>query len=304
MPPPWAVRPASARAETAREQVDHHLADLPLSAFRGALGITADAAGIPGALAKTLSRGARNETSALSFYAPRTILNKNITGSRRFAAQDWPVVRLRAVGKATGTTINDVVLAMVSGAMRRYLSDLDALPDATLVAMVPVALDSAQSQHASADGGNAVGAVMVKLGTDLADPADRLSAIHRSMRDGKEALGTMTPLQILAMSAIGLAPAVLPPLLRMSGFTRPPFNLIISNVPGPRVPHFFNGAELVGMYPLSIPIHGMALNITCTSYAGNMGFGLTGCRRTVPRLQLLLAHLDDELTALERAAGV
>ncbi|MGA9750106.1 MAG: wax ester/triacylglycerol synthase family O-acyltransferase [Nocardioides sp.] len=304
MPPPWAVRPASARAETAREQVDHHLADLPLSAFRGALGITADAAGIPGALAKTLSRGVRNETSALSFYAPRTILNKNITGSRRFAAQDWPVVRLRAVGKATGTTINDVVLAMVSGAMRRYLSDLDALPDATLVAMVPVGLNSAQSQHASADGGNAVGAVMVKLGTDLADPADRLSAIHRSMRDGKEALGTMTPLQILAMSAIGLAPAVLPPLLRMSGFSRPPFNLIISNVPGPRVPHFFNGAELVGMYPLSIPIHGMALNITCTSYAGNMGFGLTGCRRTVPRLQLLLAHLDDELTALEKAAGV
>jgi diacylglycerol O-acyltransferase / wax synthase len=114
----------------------------------------------------------------------------------------------------------------------------------------------------------------------------------------------MTPLQILAMSAVGLAPAVLPPLLKMSGFTRPPFNLIISNVPGPRVPHFYNGAELVGMYPLSIPIHGMALNITCTSYAGNMGFGLTGCRRTVPRLQRLLAHLDDELAALEKAAGV
>ncbi len=303
MPPPWAVRPASTRAETAREEVDLHLADLPLSALRGALGITADAAGIPGALAKTLTRGVRNETSALSFYAPRTILNTNITGSRRFAAQDWPVERLRGVGKATGATINDVVLAMVGGAMRSYLSDLGALPDATLVAMVPVGLNARQSQHASTDGGNAVGAVMVKLGTDLPDPADRLTAIHRSMRDGKEALATMTPLQILAMSAIGLAPAVLPPLLRMSGITRPPFNLIISNVPGPRVPHFYNGAELVGMYPLSIPIHGMALNITCTSYADNMGFGLTGCRRTVPRLQLLLAHLDAELVALERAAG-
>jgi diacylglycerol O-acyltransferase len=303
MPPPWAVQPAAQDGDREPVSTDLHLADLPASAFRQALGITADAAGIAGALARTVSRGVRNETSALSFYAPRTILNTNITGSRRFAAQDWPIERLRGVGKATGTTINDVVLAMVSGAMRTYLTELGALPDSGLVAMVPVGLNAKQAQHASVDGGNAVGAVMVKLGTDLADPADRLRAVHRSMKDGKEALGTMTPLQILATSAIGLAPAVLPPLLRMSGFTRPPFNLIISNVPGPRVPHFYNGAELVGMYPLSIPIHGMALNITCTSYAGRMGFGLTGCRRTVPRLQLLLAHLDHELSALERAAG-
>jgi diacylglycerol O-acyltransferase / wax synthase len=308
MPPPWAARPHPrdpGGPEPGQPGDDHHLlSELSVSAFRQALGITADAAGIAGALARTVTRGLRNETSALSFYAPRTILNTNITGSRRFAAQDWPVERLRAVGRATGTTINDVVLAMVSGAMRAYLTGLGALPDAGLVAMVPVGLNAKQAQHASADGGNAVGAVMVRLGTDLADPADRLRAIHRSMKDGKEALGTMTPLQILAMSAIGLAPAVLPPLLRMGGFTRPPFNLIISNVPGPRVPHYYNGAELVGMYPLSIPIHGMALNITCTSYAGRMGFGLTGCRRTVPRLQLLLTHLEDELAALERAAAV
>ncbi len=295
MPPPWAVQPGAAAAGGERAQADLHLGDLPLDAFRSALGITADAAGLPGALLRTVARGVRNETSALSLYAPRTILNTKITGSRRFAAQDWPVERLRAVGRSTGTTINDVVLAMVSGAMRRYLDGLGALPDTTLVAMVPVGLHAGRSQQASTEGGNAVGAVMVKLGTDLADPTDRLRAIHRSMQDGKEALGTMTPLQILAMSAIGLAPAVLPPLLRMSGIARPPFNLIISNVPGPRVPHYYNGAELVGMYPLSIPIHGMALNITCTSYAGRMGFGLTGCRRTVPHLQRLLRDLDHEL---------
>jgi diacylglycerol O-acyltransferase len=93
-------------------------------------------------------------------------------------------------------------------------------------------------------------------------------------------------------------------MLKMQGFVRPPFNLIISNVPGPRSPHYWNGARLVGNYPLSIPINGMALNITCTSYDGNMGFGLTGCRRTVPRLQRLLTFLDDELAALEKAAGV
>ena len=92
-------------------------------------------------------------------------------------------------------------------------------------------------------------------------------------------------------------------MLRMQGVVRPPFNVIISNVPGPRSTLYCNGARLVGTYPLSIPINGMALNITCTSYDGKMDFGLTGCRRTVPHLQRLLGHLDDELTALESAAG-
>jgi diacylglycerol O-acyltransferase len=114
----------------------------------------------------------------------------------------------------------------------------------------------------------------------------------------------MTPVQIVAMSALGQAPAILTPMLRMQGIVRPPYNLIISNVPGPRTTHYWNGAKLVGTYPVSIPINGMALNITCTSYDGRMMFGLTGCRRTVPHLQRMLTHLDDEIAALEKAAGV
>jgi diacylglycerol O-acyltransferase len=259
---------------------------------------------MPSALVKTISKGLKNETSALSLYAPRTIFNQSITGSRRFAAQDWPIERLRAIGKSTGTTINDVVLAMCAGAVRTYLLELDALPETPLVAMVPVGLNAKQSQVASAEGGNAVGAVMVQLATDLHDPAKRLGTIHRSMKDGKEALSSMTPMQILAMSAIGQTPAILTPMLRMQGIVRPPYNLIISNVPGPRTTHYFNGAKLLGTYPLSIPIDGMALNITCTSYDDKMCFGLTGCRRTVPHLQRLLGHLDDELAALERAADL
>lgn len=303
MPAPWAARPASAAARRTRDQAESSLTDVPMAALRTALGLSAEAVGLPSALVKTFSRGLRNETSAVSLYAPRTMFNQSITGSRRFAAQDWPIQRMRAIGSATGSTINDVVLAMCSGALRAYLIDHDALPDTGLVAMVPVGLNAKQSQVASADGGNAVGSVMVQLATDLADPAARLVAIHRSMRDGKQALSSMTPTQILAMSAIGMAPSILTPMLRMQGIVRPPFNVIISNVPGPRTTHYFNGARLVGTYPLSIPINGMALNITCTSYDGRMGFGLTGCRRTVPHLQRLLGHLDDELTALERAAG-
>ena len=303
MPAFWAAH-KPARAEHAVTEAERSLAEVPLSAMRTALGITAEAAGLPGALVKTLTKAVRNETSALSLNAPRTMFNQRITGSRRFAADDWPIERLRAVGKATGTTINDVVMAMCSGAVRRYLLEEDALPDEPLVAMVPVGLKAKESQIASAEGGNAVGAVMVQMATDLHDPEKRLTAIHRSMQDGKQALSSMTPVQILAMSAIGQAPAILTPMLRMQGLVRPPYNLIISNVPGPRTTHYWNGARLLGTYPLSIPINGMALNITCTSYDGIMCFGLIGCRRTVPHLQVLLTYLDAELKALEKAAGV
>jgi len=303
MPPPWAARPRVARSEKARAEAEQRLAEIPMSAFRTAMGISAEAAGLPGALVKTLSRGARSEASPISFHAPKTILNQPITGARRFAAQDWEIDRMRAIGRATGTTINDVVLAMCGGALRTYLLDLDALPDESLVSMVPVSLH-ARSLDPDMKGGNAVGVVMAQLATDEEDAGVRLHRIHQNMKDGKDAMSTMTPLQILAMSAIGMSPVLLNPLLKATGVGRPPFNVIISNVPGPKTRQYINGAELVGMYPLSIPFHGNALNITCASYAGNMGFGLTGCRRTVPHLQRLLAHLDTELRALEKASGV
>jgi diacylglycerol O-acyltransferase len=304
MRPPWALRPRPEKEDKARTEAVKELAEVPVDALRSALGLVSEAAGLPGALIKTLRSGIKNETSAVSFAAPRTIFNQNITGARRFAAQDWELERIKAIGKATGTTLNDVVLAMCSGALRAYLTELDALPDTTLISMVPVGLNAKNAHVASAEGGNNVGVLMVKLGTNLGDPADRLQAIHESMVTGKEALESMTAVQILAMSALGTAPLAISPLLRMQGILRPPFNLVISNVPGPRETRYYNGAKLVGMYPASIPLNGQAMNITCTSYDGNLGFGLTGCRRTVPHLQRLLTHLDDEIAALEKAAGI
>ena len=304
MPSPWAKRPPSSKAGKVQEAAEHLSGGEAMSALRTALGISADAAGIPKALVRTLNKSLRNETSTLSLYAPNTILNREITASRRFAAQDWPIERIRAIGKATGTTLNDVVLAMCSGAMRTYLSELGELPDTTLIAMVPVGLHARKAGGAAGSGGNAVGSIMVKLGTDLPDAESRLKAVHASMRDGKDALSTMTPLQIQAMSAVGQVPAILPTLLGMTNVTKPAYNLVISNVPGPRTTQYFNGAELLGTYPLSVPIDGNALNITCNSYADQMAFGLTGCRRTVPHLQRVLTYLDDEIGALEKAAGV
>lgn len=304
MPAPWAPRPARERpGPDGAGSAVASLPGLPLSTLRGAVDLAGDAVGVVPALARTVRRTLDEQSTTMSFSAPRTILNVPITGARRFAAQSWPIERIRQVGKAADATVNDVVLAMCSGALRSYLLGLDALPDTPLIAMVPVSLHAEDDGHGDG-GGNSVGAVMCNLGTHLPDAADRLACVHESMLEGKETLRGMSQLQILAMSALGVGPLLLGPLQRENGVLRPPFNLVISNVPGPRKPMYWNGARLDGLYPLSIPLDGQALNITCTSYSDEIAFGLTGCRRTVPHLQRLLTHLDEELAALEAAAGV
>lgn len=297
LPPPWAP-PTRRRGDS--DGLD--LTAVPAKAVRGLLDVVGETAGLVPALARTVSRTLNEQTTSMSLSAPRTILNTRITGARRFAAQSWPIDRLRQIGKAGDATVNDVVLAMCSGALRTYLAGLDALPDTPLIAMVPVSLRS--DDDGGDDGGNAIGVVMCNLGTHLPDAGDRLATVHQSMLDGKESLRGLSPSQIIAMSAIGVAPVLLGPLMRPEGMLRPPFNIVISNVPGPRAPMYWNGARLDGLYPLSIPLDGQALNITCTSYSGEIAFGLTGCRRTVPHLQRLLGYLDDELAALELAVGV
>jgi diacylglycerol O-acyltransferase len=297
LPAPWTQ--STGRRDVVAAQPGEGLAALSLGAVRGALHLAGEAAGLPAVLARTLNRGLHEQSTSLSFAAPKTMFNVPITGARRFAAQSWPIARIQQVAKSAGVTLNDVVLAMCSGALRTYLLGFSALPEQPLIAMVPVSLRSTSNRDA---GGNAVGAVMANLATDLADPARRLARISTSMTEGKKALSSMSPTQILAMSAIGMSPLLLP-MLGLPELGRPPFNLIISNVPGPRRPLYWNGARLDGLYPLSIPVDGQALNITCTSYSDQLAFGLTGCRRTVPRLQRLLDYLDDELFDLERAVA-
>jgi diacylglycerol O-acyltransferase len=291
MPAPWAPRPPRNRPPRA-------------GSSRPDLGkLVSETFGMVPALARTINRALTEQTGVMSLSAPKSMFNVPITGARRFAAQSWPIERIRRIGKASDATVNDVVLAMCSGALREYMRSMDALPDSPLIAMVPVSLHG--EEGGSADGGgNNIGVVMCNLGTHLPDAGERLAAVHRSMEQGKDALRAMTPTQILAMSALGISPLAVWPLLRLTGTVRPPFNLVISNVPGPRTPLYWNGARLDGLYPLSIPLEGQALNITCTSYSDEIAFGLTGCRRTVPHLQRLLGYLGAELDALEEAVGV
>jgi diacylglycerol O-acyltransferase len=294
VPAPWAPRERRRRTpETGSSTL--------VRAGSTARNVVAEAAGLPRALERTVRSAVTRQSGAMSLSAPRSMLNQPITGARRFAAQSWPLDRLRAVGRASGTTVNDVFLAMCSGALRSYLLEQDALPADPLIAMVPVSLHG--EDVGGAVGGNAIGTVMCNLATHLRDPAHRLQRVHDSMAQGKKTFSTMTPAQIMAMSALGCSPLILQPMLGLVGKARPPFNVVISNVPGPRQPLYWNGARLDGLYPLSIPLDGQALNITCTSYDDQLAFGLTGCRRTVPRLQRLLVHLDEELLALEKATA-
>lgn len=294
--PPWVVRP---RDQTRAPRAGGGGNDLAGN-LRAVAGALREVVGMGPAAIKVANEFFREQAATSPFQAPRSMLNVPITGARRFAAQGWPIERLKAVGAASGGTLNDVMLAMCAGALRRYLQDFDALPDKPLVAAVPMSL---RSSDAADSGGNAVGAILTTLATDLADPADRLAAITASTARAKQLNAQLTQTQILALSAVLTAPVILAAIPGLGNLTPPPFNLLISNVPGPRNPLYWNGAKLVGQYPLSIPLDGQALNITVVSYAGSLEFGLTGCRRSVPHLQRMLGYLDQSLGELEKATG-
>jgi diacylglycerol O-acyltransferase / wax synthase len=250
----------------------------------------------------SLARAALFEQQlTLPFGAPRTMLNVNIGGARRCAAQSWSVDRIKNVKNAAGVTLNDAVLAMCSGALRYYLLEQDALPDAPLLAMVPVSLRREDEADA---GGNLVGAILCNLATDVEDPAKRLETVSESMHKNKTVFSQLPRAQALALSAVNMSALAMSAVPGWVSSTAPPFNIIISNVPGPREQMYYGGARLDGSYPLSAILDGQALNITLVSNADKLDFGLVGCRRSVPHLQRLLAHLETSLKDLERAVGV
>jgi WS/DGAT/MGAT family acyltransferase len=294
VPVPWARRAAT---HPPREKAGFS----PLALPKAALQLAGDVMGLVPTLIHLANDGLRHQAAALPLQAPRSMFNVGITGSRRIAAESWSMERLRKVGKAGDATLNDVVLAMCSGALRSYLLELDALPSSPLIAMTPVSLRKEDSPDQVDVSTNAVGTILCNLATDLENPGARLVAVRASMQQGKATLAGLSATQVSALSAMVMAPLLLNSVLDLHRFTPPPFNLVISNVPGPTEPLYWNGARMSGMYPLSIPLDGQAMNITLTSYAGQMQFGIVGCRRSVPRLQRLLGHLEESLQSLEQA---
>ncbi len=234
---------------------------------------------------------------AVPFDAPRSVLNGRVREKRRFATQQFTLARLRALADAADATLNDVVLAVCGGALRRFLAERGHLPDKSLTAGIPVSVRPKDDEGT----GNAISFIVATLGTDLADAGERMRAIKASVRAAKAHVQALPRHAMMQYTMLLMAPTIVTLLTGIGGRTPPMFNITISNVPGPAEPLYFRGAELVSIYPASIVTHGQALNITCESYAGHMNFGFTACHTSVPGVQKLAVHAADALAELEAA---
>ena len=233
----------------------------------------------------------------LNFLAPRTAFNVAITNQRRFAARTVPLAEVKEIGKRCGVSLNDVVMATVAGGLREYFIGHRELPERPLSAAVPVSLRAAGDESAN----NQVGMVTMTLATDLADPLQRLRAIAAGSADTKAKLGRVkaaipTDFPMLAAPWLMSGLASLFGRSRLANVLPPVANLVISNVPGIQQQLYLAGARIISYYPVSIPAHGMALNVTVQSYNGRLDYGLIGCRRAVPDIM----DLADALLAEHR----
>jgi diacylglycerol O-acyltransferase len=264
--------------------------------------------GIPGA--GTVGRIAGRVQSVVSdggargrntLQAPKTKFNGRISAHRRFAFGQLPLDEVKAVKNARGATVNDVVVSICAGAVRRWLIAHDDLPDEPLVAQIPV---SVRTDEQVGTYGNRIMLMSAPLFTDQADPVKRLEETHEAMIDMKERHRAL-PADLLQDANNFIPPAVFSRAARLT-FTlstsrpgRPAWNLVISNVPGPQFPLYLAGARLLANYPVSVITDGMGLNITAMSYDGHLDFGIVADRDLMPDVNEMIGWLSEELDALK-----
>jgi len=265
---------------------------------------TAFARAVAVAVSQRTEKGERSLSLGL---APKTIFTDSITNQRSYSTMSLPLADIKTLGKRVGGTVNTIVMAMCSIALDRFLKERGLLPKQALIAMVPVSLraegDSAMN--------NQVSVVRVDLATDIDDLLTRFKAIHASseaakavVRELKPVLGVDIPITGSPWLMTGLASL----LGRSNLASRLPAagNVLISNVPGPPMPLYTAGAKIAHYYPVSIPYHGSALNITVHSYAGLLEFGLTACRRILSQDESyeMIEHLHAALAEIEALPSV
>jgi diacylglycerol O-acyltransferase / wax synthase len=250
-----------------------------------------------------LNRGDGSVIATSPGRPPATPFNRPITPHRRVAFRSVDLDAVKAVKNAYGISVNDVVMAMCAGGLRRWLADRGALPDTPLVAMIPV---SVRDESAKSTMGNKVSAMLAKLPTNLADPLDRLRVAHEATRTAKSQHAAV-PQGLVDRITDFAPPALVARAARVVFATGllhrlPPFNLTISNVPGPNVPVYLGGARLLAHYPVSVITDGQGLNVTVVGYLGRLHFGLVGCRELVPDIDRLAGYIADELLVLVKAS--
>jgi diacylglycerol O-acyltransferase len=247
--------------------------------------------------AADLGRAALDDRSLQAPYrAPNSPLGGRLGGQRRFATQQYELDRIKALARSAGCTLNDIVLYLSGTALRAYLSEHGELPERPLTAGIPVNLREADDESM----GTAIGMMVAELGTNVANPRERLDVISRSTAEAKAHLKKLPSDARSYYTLLINGPYIVGLVAGLGGHAPLPFSLGVSNVPGPPDPLFFNGARLDAIFPLSLLLHGNALNITCLSYAGTLNFGFTGARDTLPHLQRLAVYMGEAVDELER----
>lgn len=293
MSAPWAARPAPPPGpDHADEETAWSVSSIVdvVREHAGSLGEV----GV--ALLQMVGKGESDPLTA-PLTCPWSVINGRITPHRRLATQRLPLADMKALARAADCTLNDLVLAVCSSALRRYLLETDALPDDPVTAGLPVNVRPADDEGL----GTAISFICANLATHLDDPLDRLRLITASTQRAKEHLQSLPRTALTHYTITFMAPYILQLLTGLGGRLRPVFNLTISNVAGPDRPLYLNGARLEAMYPMSLLSHGQALNVTCLSYNGMLHFGFTGCRNTLPHMQRLAVYAGEALQELQQA---
>ena len=257
------------------------------------------AARVAGRVGHALSRAEGGLLERTTLKAPRTSFNGRISPHRRFVFGRLSLEAVKRVKNQYGCTVNDVVVSVCAGAVRRWLDEHGELVDEPLVAQIPV---SVRTSEQAGTFGNRIMLMSAPLYTNVADPVDRLLRTHEALRVMKERHRAL-PAELLQDVNHFIPPAVFSRAARVtftlsSGAARPTWNLVISNVPGPQFPLYLAGAQLEAHYPVSVITDGMGLNITVMSYLGKLDFGIVADRDQMPDLWRLMDWLDDELQEL------
>jgi diacylglycerol O-acyltransferase / wax synthase len=246
----------------------------------------------------------KSRDSIVGMMSPPTLLNKQISSERSFAGVSIPLSRAKAVAKAAGGKLNDVVLAISSGVVRRYLLERGALPAKSMTAAVPISL----REEGNTDSNNQVFGMICSIATNVEDPKTRLLTIIAQSTKSKEISHPLRALmpQVSNVSMLG-APimvqilALLYSRSSLSDVLPPAANVTVSNVPGPRQTLYAAGAELLHIFPVSISTHGLALNITVQSYRDQLDFGFISGANIIPHVEVLCGLVPEEFAALEAA---
>ena len=244
----------------------------------------------------SMMRGANSSVQA-ALKTPRSPFNTRITRHRRLGVEVLDLPRVKAVAGATGTTVNDVILASVGGACRRYLAEQNALPTNSLTASVAVGFER------DAETVNAATGFVAPLGTTTEAPVARLREISASTRRGKAELLAMSPNALQHYSLLGLLPIAVGQVTGVLGLIPPLYNFTVSNVVLSKQPLYLSGAKLEVIVPVSFLFDGYGLNLTLVGYTDKIALGFLGCRDTLPHLQRLAQYTGQAFEDLEAATA-